>query len=425
MCLFERFTQVKKVKLCLKSVFVFFSWAVMSLFKRLFSRSWACVCVLLVVCITVNMLFWGWFPVQSFSKSHLYMKLEDIFVGTTNSIPSDTIVLKPPFKKIKIATPPEKQTTTPLANQGITTRENQTKLSLKSNTTEEKQPKMSFKINITTKTTPPKNINEHDFKYIMNEPEICKTPPVLIIVVCTAVQNVFPRTGVRLTWGSTKILEPYNSTLVFLVGQVKSKLLQEKLEDENRQHHDIVQADFIDSYKNLTLKSIALLHWVKTFCARSTYVLKADDDMYVSIPNLIEALRKMTQPKFILGHVFQRSKPIQNKRSKWYTPLKEFSEKFYPKYVSGTTYAVSTSAVADLYSTSLGVKLFWLEDVYTTGLLARKAGVPRVHNPQFHYTTPPASGCTFKTAITGHRYRLTNMLKIHNELYGGNLTCKT
>ena len=362
----------------------------MSLFKRLFSRSWACVCVLLVVCITVNMLFWGWFPVQSFSKSHPYMKLEDIFVGTTNNIPSDTIVLKPPFKKIKIATPPEKQTTTPLANQGITTRE-----------------------------------NEHDFKYIMNEPEICKTPPVLIIVVCTAVQNVFPRTGVRLTWGSTKILEPYNSTLVFLVGQVKSKLLQEKLEDENRQHHDIVQADFIDSYKNLTLKSIALLHWVKTFCARSTYVLKADDDMYVSIPNLIEALRKMTQPKFILGHVFPGSKPRQNKHSKWYTPLKEFSEKFYPKYVSGTTYAVSTSAVADLYSTSLGVKLFWLEDVYTTGMLARGAGVPRVHNPRFHYKTPPATGCTFKTAITGHRYHLTNMLKIHTELYGGNLTCKT
>ncbi|XP_041372015.1 beta-1,3-galactosyltransferase 1-like [Gigantopelta aegis] len=355
--------------------------------ERFYTRSWLCLGLLFIVCIGVNMIvFWSGFRIRSFnvfSKSHLHNRVEAIASDKTDNIPPESVELTETFPPVLLS--------------------------------------LSNKTNSTTS----QNIVPHDFKYVINEPDTCRSPPILIIIVCTAVKNYHPRVGVRSTWGSPEHLKLSNSKLVFLVGRVNSPFLQEKLENESKLYSDIVQADFVDSYQNLSIKSVVLLNWAKTYCAGSRFVLKADDDMYVNVPNLLKDLVKMTPPKFIMGHIFQGAKPIQDKRSKWYTPLNAFSEKVYPKYVSGTTYAMTTNSAADLYKASLEIKTFWLEDVYITGLLARKAGIPRFHNPKFNYITTPTTGCFFKDAITGHRYYSAELFKIHRELYSANLTCKT
>ena len=61
---------------------------------------------------------------------------------------------------------------------------------------------------------------------------------------------------------------------------------QTRLLAESSLHGDILQADFLDSYHNLTLKSVAMLRWFSTICTFSRgsstphrYLLKTDDDM--------------------------------------------------------------------------------------------------------------------------------------------------
>ncbi|EYC23041.1 hypothetical protein Y032_0016g3090 [Ancylostoma ceylanicum] len=43
-------------------------------------------------------------------------------------------------------------------------------------------------------------------------------------------------------------------TLIFSVGLPSSAELQERLKNESRIHADILQADYMDTYRNLTLK---------------------------------------------------------------------------------------------------------------------------------------------------------------------------
>ena len=52
-----------------------------------------------------------------------------------------------------------------------------------------------------------------------------------------------------------------------------------------------------------------------------------------------------------------------------------FSGREYPDYVSGTGYVMSGRLIPRLFDTSLSVPLFHLEDVFMTGLVARRAGI--------------------------------------------------
>ncbi len=58
--------------------------------------------------------------------------------------------------------------------------------------------------------------------------------------------------------------------VVFLVGTATnsdtSDELQSKINYESEVYDDLIQENFVDSYNNLTLKSILMLKWVKNNC---------------------------------------------------------------------------------------------------------------------------------------------------------------
>ena len=53
-----------------------------------------------------------------------------------------------------------------------------------------------------------------------------------------------------------------------------------------------MQGNFVDSYNNLTLKTISMLEWAERHCSRVPFVLKTDDDMYIHMPQLFGILDK-------------------------------------------------------------------------------------------------------------------------------------
>lgn len=54
---------------------------------------------------------------------------------------------------------------------------------------------------------------------------------------------------------------------VFLIGRTKDEELNDLILDESRNHNDVIQEDFFDSYYNLTLKATMMLKWVNNNCA--------------------------------------------------------------------------------------------------------------------------------------------------------------
>lgn len=54
--------------------------------------------------------------------------------------------------------------------------------------------------------------------------------------------------------------------VVFLVGQTTSNETQAQIGLESEQYGDVIQESFLDSYNNLTLKTIMMLKWVTVNC---------------------------------------------------------------------------------------------------------------------------------------------------------------
>ncbi|OWF43012.1 beta-1,3-galactosyltransferase 1-like [Mizuhopecten yessoensis] len=266
--------------------------------------------------------------------------------------------------------------------------------------------------------------NPHNYTYVINQPDICRgdNPLDLIIVVCTSVAGFSKRQTIRETWGLFA-KEQKNVKNLFFLGVQDEENIQKKVLEESEIHHDIVQEDFRDSYRNLSIKSVGALKWMTDYCHIAKFGLKIDDDIFVNIPNLMETLSKVTHPRIIIGHLFVGARPIQNRNSKWHTAKEDFPRDVYPPYVSGTCYIVSIQAATDIYHVSLYTKLFWLEDIYITGICAEKAKIKLVHEGEISFMTREASGCAFEHAITGHKVSSTDMYKIYRELRDPNLKC--
>jgi len=117
----------------------------------------------------------------------------------------------------------------------------------------------------------------------------------LLAFVLTAVRNFQQRNFIRQTWGSAF---NYNVKVrvVFILGRVienaNDRAVQHALELESNRYGDIVQKDFIDSYKNLTHKSISGLRWIDERCSHARWVLKIDDDVFLNGFNLIRHLQR-------------------------------------------------------------------------------------------------------------------------------------
>jgi len=79
-------------------------------------------------------------------------------------------------------------------------------------------------------------------------------------------------------------------------------LIQSNLTQESQTYGDILQESFLDSYANLTLKSVMLLKWFSRECNKIPYVLKTDDDMYINLKQLFQLTVANKKPNLLVSH---------------------------------------------------------------------------------------------------------------------------
>lgn len=245
----------------------------------------------------------------------------------------------------------------------------------------------------------------------------------LVIVVVSDASHFMKRHAIRNTWGSE--LRTLNSNLVFLVGINGDDAIEKQIQKEFELYNDVVQVDIADQYRNLTRKSIAMLQWLTDYCHNSRYYLKADDDMYVNIRNVIHELKGRREQRFFLCHVFRKAPPIRQKSSKWFISYDEFTGEFFPTYCSGTAYAYSSSILSNLHQSAVQKVLVSLEDVYITGVAAEGINVSHVHCGKFSYYKQKPTGCTFEKLLAGHEVTIEEMFIIHSQIQSREYDCDT
>jgi len=61
---------------------------------------------------------------------------------------------------------------------------------------------------------------------------------------------------------------------------------------EFSQHRDLVQGNFTDSYKNMTLKAVLGLRWMSEYCSHAPFAVKTDDDTFLNIFEIVPLMKE-------------------------------------------------------------------------------------------------------------------------------------
>uniref|UniRef100_A0A1A7YDK7 Hexosyltransferase n=1 Tax=Iconisemion striatum TaxID=60296 RepID=A0A1A7YDK7_9TELE len=265
------------------------------------------------------------------------------------------------------------------------------------------------------------------FPYIINEPDRCagsRPAPFLVLLIATEARQVEARNAIRQTWGNESVASDLGFIRLFLLGRMEGELglLQQKmLQAESRRHHDIIQQDFLDSYKNLTIKTLMGMNWVAMHCPQAGYVMKTDSDMFVNTEYLIFKLLRpdlKARKNYFTGNNMRGFAPNRNKNSKWYMPPELYPGEKYPTFCSGTGYVLSGDLARKIYQTSLTICHLHLEDVYV-GICLAKLGIEPTPPPNgflFNHWRVSYSSCKYSHLITSHGFHPNELLKYWHHL---------
>ncbi|XP_046544859.1 beta-1,3-galactosyltransferase 5-like [Haliotis rubra] len=239
-----------------------------------------------------------------------------------------------------------------------------------------------------------KSANPHSFEYRINPVTQCAGQEVFLVTyVHSAPANFKKRQTIRETWGHHTILKRHNVRVVFIMGTVPEAYVMNMVDMEANRYGDIVQENFVDSYRNLTHKAIAGIKWVSSYCPNAKFVLKTDDDILVNFHTFLEFIKSTVQKAYgtkglIVCNQWIRMKVMRDKRSKWYIPKEDFPEDYFPPYCSGSAYLMSADVVDGMYKASMTTPFFWVDDYYITGMLIQRLNLTHRRYNQAYILNP-------------------------------------
>ncbi|KAL8213648.1 UNVERIFIED_CONTAM: hypothetical protein K2H54_067916 [Gekko kuhli] len=202
-------------------------------------------------------------------------------------------------------------------------------------------------------------------------------PPFLLVLVVSATEHKRQREAVRQSWGGVHRAGGQAVRTFFVVGLPAEPGQQVALEAEARKHGDLIQGHFVDTYANLTRKTLALLGWAATHCPAARFVLKADDDVFINLPALARYLGTLPSGaghRHYLGRIHWHSRPHRDPANRHHVPAALYPPETFPPYCSGTAYVLSAPAVAAILVAAPRLPLLPTEDTFV-GLCAQQAGI--------------------------------------------------
>jgi len=272
-------------------------------------------------------------------------------------------------------------------------------------------------------------VNEYRHNAVLVPSNMCRRDTFMMILVHSSPTNLDRREAIRYSWGDAVLKGTWPNTsqqnmltmsrlqLAFVVGLHGDEDVNRAIRDEYSRYNDIVQGDFIDNYKNMTLKSLLDLKVVKNRCPGVRYLLKSDDDMVINLPYLLEILSAKPLNRSFMGPYNPRSRVYRE--GVWKLTLDEFPFPTYPPYESGSAYIITGDLIHELFETAEYVPHIFVDDVYITGILGRILVVNHARQRGFAYwgtKTPTVCDLIKKKIVTGTKMHPQRLCALWNDL---------
>lgn len=263
--------------------------------------------------------------------------------------------------------------------------------------------------------------------YVSNKSDVCwhnqGSGLSLLVMVITSPINLDARQSIRRTWGGLAVER--GAKLLFVIGRPAidgpvnvGQTLSQLIAQEDEAYNDILQGNFVDSYDNLTLKSISILNWVAEHCRQVKYVFKVDDDMFINMQMLVDFAETSNYRNVLIGKIAKKWAPHRNRASKYFVSYGEFNQTLYPNFATGPAYMITGDAVpALLHQLDSGVPVMRLEDVFVTGVLAERASVRRLNYFFFKNVYFKVNQCNFGKFITSHHHSPNQIEQLWRQVY--------
>ena len=245
----------------------------------------------------------------------------------------------------------------------------------------------------------------------------------LVILITTAPGHERQRKAIRLTWGGA-VTQRRDVSLLFFLGRT-SETVQKAVDAEQEIYGDIVQGNFVDAYKNPTLKSAVMLEWLDTFCPEVRMILKTDDDIFINTDNLLTFIKLHSKDtNRIFGRLARRWKANRSSESKYYLSSESYQGEYLPDFVTGPAYVMTGDLVKLLYQATLDARFLTLEDVLVTGVVADKLHIKRVNAKEFINDRVKVNICKFTTSISTHMVKFEEQFDIWKRIQHGKARCR-
>lgn len=265
----------------------------------------------------------------------------------------------------------------------------------------------------------------HDFVIAPNN--FCFNDTFLVILIHSYHNHEERRQAIRETWGSVSKGSKWprrdlnvSVRIAYVLGRHFNDSLNNRLRSEAEVHNDIIQGSFIDSYSNLTLKSVLGLRYFSRYCAEAKYYLKTDDDVFINIPFWVEILQHTPMYRSIMGVFHSHSKVFRSGR--WGVSHKDYPFEYYTPYEMGLAYVIDGGLVGELVNASEYVPPIPIEDAYVTGILGRILNVTHVvlKGPHlWQYNSPKSCEISGNITLVGHELAPVKIHGIWKDLIDG------
>ncbi|XP_053149123.1 beta-1,3-galactosyltransferase 2-like [Hemicordylus capensis] len=271
-----------------------------------------------------------------------------------------------------------------------------------------------------------------NYKFLLNEPNKCQQrTPFLVLLVISEPSDVAKRKVIRQTWGNENLVPGVSILRLFLTGvhPVFGLPLQNLLAEESSLYRDIIQQDFLDSYNNLTLKTLMGMEWISKFCPNATYVMKADSDIFLNVDYMVSQLLQPHLPAkkdYMTGYIYRNTGPMRNKAYKWYVPREVYPNDTYPPYCGGPGYVLSGDLAMKIYQVAQTIKVINMEDSFM-GICLHYLGISVTDSPWglFNMYKKDYEKCTFSRLVVVHHFGPQELLKIWPDFQNQNKTCNS
>ncbi|KAK7068501.1 hypothetical protein SK128_009088 [Halocaridina rubra] len=221
------------------------------------------------------------------------------------------------------------------------------------------------------------------YKYLIEESDFCQRRQNLEIIayVHSSISRVKKRNETRHTWAA---VSSYNVGIflgvIYVVGRAKNAYEDQIIRDESLQYHDIVQVDIEEDYHLLSYKSLAALSWIHLHCSEIPWTIHVDDDVVIDVFLLSLNLRDLnaSDVEYFYCNIMYSN---VMREGKWAVDPRDYSSEKYPAFCSGLMWFIPTRLIPRLLYASQEAPFLWIDDVYVTGILAEKANISLVDDP--------------------------------------------